>query len=100
MGHGDRAEAAMMRSGVLILLALLAGTCPAGAESDQDAARSAVEAGQALPLQQILDRAHRQHPGLLLEVELKPAGDRLIYEVRILAKGGHIEEWRYDARIW
>lgn len=88
----------MSRRGILIACLLAAGSLPALADNDQDAARHALEAGKALPFDRILDHARTQHPGQLLGAEIENQGDRLIYELRILAPGGRIGEWRYDAR--
>lgn len=88
----------MRRRGILAACLLVTGIFPAQADDDQDAARHALEAGKALPFDRILERAHREHPGEVLGVEIEPEDDRLIYELRILAPGGRIGEWRYDAR--
>jgi len=88
----------MTRCGILVACLLAAGTFPAFAANDQEAARHALEAGKALPFDRILDRARREHPGQLLGAEIENEDKRLIYELRILAAGGRIGEWRYDAR--
>jgi uncharacterized membrane protein YkoI len=84
--------------GILVACLLTLGASQALADNDQDAARHAVETGRALPFERILDRARREHPGRLLEAEIEKEGERLVYELRILAPGGHIGQWRYDAR--
>lgn len=96
MVHDHRPKAGLMRR-VLAVILLAACLTQAVADDDQDAARHAREAGTAVPFEQILERARREHPGRLLGVEVERHGERLVYELRILAPGGHIEEWRYDA---
>lgn len=88
----------MTRRGLLAALLLVAGSSSALADDDQETARHAFETGQALPFGRILERARREHPGRLLGAEIEKEGERLIYELRILALGGRIGEWRYDAR--
>lgn len=85
--------------GILLACLLTAEVAaPALADDDQDAARRALETGKALPFERILERARRDHPGQVLGAEIESEHDRLIYELRILAPGGQIGEWRYDAR--
>lgn len=90
----------MIWRGILLACLLAAGTFPPALadDDDQDAARQALETGKALPFDQILERARRDHPGQVLGAEIETEGERLIYELRILAPGGRIGEWRYDAR--
>ncbi len=88
----------MTRRGILAALFLVAGTVPAPADSDQDAARDAYKSGRAVSLERILQRARQDHPGEVLGVEIERHGDELHYELRILAPDGQIGEWRYDAR--
>jgi uncharacterized membrane protein YkoI len=83
---------------VLAACLLALGLSAARADDDQDEARRALETGQALPFDRILDRARREHPGQLLGVEIERHGGHLVYELRILAPGGQIGQWRYDAR--
>lgn len=88
----------MTRRFILAACLLAAGVAGALADDDQDEVRRAVETGQALPFDRILDRARRDHPGQVLGVEIEKHGGRLVYELRILAPGGQINQWRYDAR--
>lgn len=81
---------------VLYLAAVL--TLPlAHADSDQDRARAAVQAGQVLPLKTVLERLERDHPGQVLEVELESEGDRWVYEVKLLQAGGRLLKLEIDA---
>jgi len=92
-----------MRTGVTRRVILAACLLPAlraparAEEDDQDAARQALQAGRAVPLERVLQRAQREHPGHLLGVELVEEDGRLIYQIRILGPGGRLDDWRYDA---
>ena len=70
---------------------------PAHADSDQDRARAAVQAGQVLPLKTLLERLERDVPGQVLEVELEQEGERWTYEVRLLQAGGRLVKLNVDA---
>lgn len=69
----------------------------AHADSDQDRARAAVQAGQVLPLRTVLERLERDHPGQVLEVELEPVDDRWVYEVKLLQASGRLVKLELDA---
>lgn len=69
----------------------------AHADSDQDRARAAVQAGQVLPLKTVLERLERDHPGQVLEVELESEDDRWVYEVRLLQASGRLVKLEIDA---
>lgn len=75
---------------------------PAGAddprEHDHDRARAALKAGEVLPLQQVLEKVQRSHPGEVLEVELEREGGRWVYELRLLQGGGRLLRLDVDAR--
>ena len=84
-----------------IVLALVLVALPlAGAradEDDQERALSAREAGRALPLAGILERAQRDAPGRVLGVELEDEGGRVVYEVKVLRPDGRVRMLAYDA---
>ena len=86
----------LMKPVICTLVALLL-SLPALADSDHDRARRAVEEGRILPLKDILAKAEASHPGQLLEAELEDEKDRLMYELKILMKGGRVIELLYDA---
>jgi uncharacterized membrane protein YkoI len=69
----------------------------ARADSDQDRARAAVQAGQVLPLRTVLERLERDHPGQVLEVELESEEGRWVYEVKLLQAGGRLIKLDIDA---
>lgn len=107
---GVRTAVAMKRVSPLLLAVLLTAGLPlAGPETvrqaagDHDLAREAVQKGEILPLERILERARDAFPGEMLAVELEeerhePFDGRLIYEVKILADDGTVTELYYDAR--
>lgn len=70
----------------------------AGDEHDHDRARRAVERGEVMPLQRILDNVERDHPGQVIEVELEQEKGRWIYEIKVLKTGGALVKLEIDAR--
>ncbi len=85
---------------LLATLAFLAAMgAPAQArEEDHDRALRAVQAGQVMPLPQVLDRLGRSHPGQVLEVELEERRGALLYEIRLLQPDGRRVKLEVDAR--
>lgn len=66
--------------------------------SDHDRARRALEAGEILPLNAVLENVSRDAPGRVLDVELEHANGRWVYEVRVLRSGGVLIKLLVDAR--
>lgn len=88
---------------VALCAALLAGGSSIGnAGDDHDRARSALEAGEVLPLRTILERVEREYPGQVIDVELEREHgnglQRWIYELKILRAGGALVKLKVDAR--
>lgn len=82
----------------LTALLALALACPlALADSEQDRARAAVQAGQVLPLKVVLERLAQEHPGQVLEVELEQDHGRWVYEIKLLQPGGRLVKLELDA---
>jgi uncharacterized membrane protein YkoI len=84
-------------------LALLAGTGVVRAgEEDHERARKALEAGEVLPLNTILERVERVYPGQVMDVELERdhenRSERWIYKVKVLRTGGALVKLKVDAR--
>lgn len=79
------------------VLALGLTGAAAHADSDQDRARAAVQAGRVLPLKTVLERLERDHPGQVLEVELEHDEGRWIYEIKLLQPGGRLVKLELDA---
>ena len=69
----------------------------AWAGDDHERARAAREAGKIVSLQAILERAQKEFPGSVLEVELEEEGGRWIYKVELLGPGGGMVKVEYDA---
>lgn len=84
----------------VLALCLGAGAQPAHADGrrDHDRARAAMKAGQVLPLQEVLEKVLRSHPGDVLEVELEREDGRWVYELKILQSGGRLLRLDVDAR--
>jgi uncharacterized membrane protein YkoI len=85
--------------GASLAIAVLAAVpAHAGDAHDHDRARRAVEAGEVLPLQTILERVARDYPGQVMEVELEQKGDRWVYEIKVLRAGGTLVKLKIDGR--
>lgn len=77
------------------------GICAAlpATERSHDEIKRLRDAGEILPLETIISRHQRQHPGgRLLEVELEYEHSRYVYELKILGTDGVVREFEYDAR--
>lgn len=85
---------------VAMLLCACIGQPPvhAGSREDHDVARRALEAGEVLPLRQVLDQIEREHRGDVLEVELEHEDGVWIYEVKMLRRDGGINKLLIDAK--
>lgn len=81
----------------LMLLALPLGGRADGPR-DHDRARAALQAGEVLPLTEILARVARTHPGQVLEVDLERDDGRWMYELRLLQPDGLLVKLKVDAR--
>lgn len=83
---------------VAVLLVAALGAVPVRADDDHERARRAVEAGQILPLRDVLGRLERSHPGRVLEVELERDDGLWIYEVKLLQADGRLLKLKLDAK--
>jgi uncharacterized membrane protein YkoI len=83
---------------LLMLVTLGTGASRAGDRHDHERARQALEAGEILPLQTILQRVERDHPGQIMEVELEREAGGWYYEIKQLRKGGILVKLKIDAR--
>lgn len=72
--------------------------CRADDEHDHDRARRAVEAGEVLPLDKIMEGIERDYPGQIMEVELEQKRDRWVYEIKVLQTGGILVKLKIDGR--
>lgn len=84
-------------STLAVVLAMVLARPTAFANSEQDRARAAVQAGKVLSLKTVLDRLEREHPGQVLEVELEQDDGRWIYEIKLLQPGGRLVKLEVDA---
>ena len=84
-----------------VLAAILihpAGGIRAADDDDQERARRALEAGEILPLDQILQVVQQSYAGSVVELELHRQDGRWVYEVELLADDGRLLELRIDAK--
>lgn len=79
-----------------VLLSLIAGPALADRD-DHDRARRALEAGEVLPLSEILAAVEAAQPGRVIEVELERDDGRWIYELELVAPDGRLVEIEIDA---
>jgi len=92
------------RAGCALLCALtLSGVSGlAHADSEQDRARHALQAGEVLPLGTVLDRLAKEVPGQILDVELDRETDegvaRWVYKIKLLRPEGTLVKLMVDAR--
>ncbi|AUN94660.1 PepSY domain-containing protein [Pseudazoarcus pumilus] len=83
-------------AGLSALCLMLAGPVLAD-DKDHERARRALEAGEVLPLGEVLARIAREMPGDVLEVELERDDGRWIYEIKLLRADGALLEVEVDA---
>lgn len=78
-------------------LLLAAGARARADPHDHDRARAALEAGEVLPLAQILKTVAAQVPGEVVEVELEREHGTWVYELKVIAPDGRVLEVLMDA---
>jgi uncharacterized membrane protein YkoI len=83
-----------------VLLALLVslGTAHASDDDDHERAHRAVQAGEVMPLEQVLPRIAKDHPGQVLKIELEREDGLWTYEVKLLRADGQLVKLLLDAR--
>jgi uncharacterized membrane protein YkoI len=83
-----------------LLIALLVGmgSTQASGSDDHDRAHSALRAGEVMPLEQVLTRISKDHPGQVLKVELEREDGLWTYEVKLLQADGQLLKLLLDAR--
>lgn len=82
----------------LVLVLCLLFVIPVMAEDDHDKARKALESGQVLPLQQILQKISKDYPAQVIEVELERKSNGWIYEIKQLSTDGALSKLEVDAK--
>jgi hypothetical protein len=84
---------------VSVVLALAVGVPSAQAErpTDHDRARAALEAGEVVPLRDVMAVATDQFAGDMVEAELDRKGPFWIYRITVIAPDGTILKLDYDA---
>lgn len=80
----------------LILILTCLGTPVFADRDDQDRARLALEAGEILPLSEILAAAEKARPGRVIEVDLERDDGRWIYELELVSPDGLVYEMEID----
>lgn len=93
-----RRPAVLSRLLPLLAIALLCAAPVRADDDDHERARRAVEAGQILPLRDVLGRLERSYPGRVLEVELERDDGLWIYEVKVLQADGRLFKLKLDAK--
>jgi uncharacterized membrane protein YkoI len=87
--------------GMLFMAAALALPGISRADDDDIDATEAArlsKAGEILSLEKIVERAHAEKPGQVLETELERKHGRYVYEVEILDDKGQVWELKLDAK--
>ena len=87
-----------MRHVILVLLASFSLLGGAPVFADHDRVRMLRQAGEILPLTEILKRVPEASTGQVLGVELEEKRGHLLYELEILTSNGHVLEIYVDAR--
>ncbi len=81
---------------VSAMLIALAVAMPAAAQEIDP--RAAVRAGQARPLGQILGAVQQRCPGKFLDARLQRGQGGLVYQIKLLRRGGRVANLAVDAR--
>ncbi|MCC1482400.1 PepSY domain-containing protein [Roseibaca sp. Y0-43] len=88
----------MKRLAITLLLSLAAAAAPALADrDDHDRARRALDAGEILPLSDILAAVHAVQPGRVIEIELERDDGRWVYELELVSPEGQLYDIEIDA---
>ena len=88
----------MKHTALILVLTLIAAPALADRdERDHDRARLAFEAGEILPLAEILAVVEATRPGRVIEIELDRDDGRWVYELELLSPEGFLYEMEIDA---
>jgi uncharacterized membrane protein YkoI len=81
-----------------VLIGLLTGA-PAFADNlSPDRVRALVNAGEILPLEEILARNQANMQGRIVEIELERKRGTYVYEIKVLRSDGRYAKLKIDAR--
>lgn len=83
---------------LLGILGILHAPASWGNSSDHDRARTALAAGEIMPLRQLLEQVEKNYPGQVIEVELEHDDQRWVYEIKLLRTGGAMTKLKLDAK--
>jgi uncharacterized membrane protein YkoI len=86
----------MKHLALILCLSLIAAPALADRD-DHDRARLALQAGEILPLAEILAAAEAARPGRVIEIELERDDGRWIYELELVSPDGFLYEMEIDA---
>ncbi len=78
--------------------ALLVFATAGFARENHDEAKKLKDAGEILPLEQVLTQVRRDQPGRVVETELEKEGRRYLYEIKVVDDRGVVHELKYDAK--
>ena len=78
-------------------LIMLLVACPQLYADDHGDARRLREAGDVVPLAQIIQQLPASSRERVIEVDLEQEGNRRIYEIEALDEHGQVWEYRFDA---
>ena len=97
MKTAPRRNAAAQTARGLLLAVTLAGPAAASDGTDHDRAKALRDEGHILPLETILERAKKTHPGRVVGTELERKSAGYVYEIQIADEHGTLWELKFDA---
>ena len=83
---------------LLIFALCLLIAVPVMAGDDHEKARKALESGQVLPLQQILQKISKDYPAQVIEIDLEHKWNGWIYEIKQIGPDGSLSKLEVDAK--
>lgn len=86
----------MKHTAFILFFTLIAASALADRD-DHDRARLALEAGEILPLVDILAAAEAARPGRVIEIELDRDDGRWVYDLELVSPEGFLYEMEIDA---
>jgi uncharacterized membrane protein YkoI len=81
-----------------ILAHSVTGVWAGDRDDDHERARRALEAGEIVPLDRILQQVQAHYQGTVVELELTQEDGRWVYEVELAASDGRLLQLRIDAK--